>query len=770
LWRIGNFTNSLYATSVKFLSSPHLSFLPERAQSRAFVLALLPLGAIIAAACGGDGGTVLPDQPPPDPTGMTTTSSGSGMSFVDPDAATEDRIVPGSSSGVMTDGAVTLLDATTVVCGDGKLGGQEECDDGNAQSADGCSSMCKAEPNFRCATPGKACVSTVVCGDKQVTGPESCDDGNLTALDGCSATCAVESGWTCPFPGAACIPAKCGDGLTRGDEECDDNNGVSGDGCSSSCRLEEGFKCVGATCTKTVCGDGKIEGTEQCDDGNLRPFDGCDTTCKREPSCTVGQGCSAVCGDGLKFPGEACDDGNTRDGDGCSSTCAIEPGFTCAVQKEPLPAAIKVPIIYRDFKGADLGGNADFEAAWACGKITTNLVRNTLDAQGRPVGIATNRTTAGTPAVDFPVVNPPLTTTGSCTNQQYSSLGSPNFWFTDPPAAPGPSDARQVISTLTLKKQADGSYLFDSLFDNPDGTANPLSPKGGFYPLERLGWQDPSVPAAERESLTAHKTAVTAGANARNFSFTSQLRFWFTYEAGAAVPPRLDFSGDDDVWVFINGQLAVDIGGMHGRELGSVTLDAAKAAAFGLMNGNIYEISVFQAERHTDDSNYKLTLRGFVKQRSYCSPVCGDGIKTPNEVCDDGNKNDTMSPAGYGKCAKDCKTRGGYCGDAVVQTSGGEVCDDGVNLGLYNGCAPGCKRGPYCGDGIAQPQFGEFCDDGVNAGGYGKCAKGCKAGPRCGDGILQSNFGEACDDGNNIDGDGCNARCGRETASSSGIN
>ena len=133
----------------------------------------------------------------------------------------------------------------------------------------------------------------------------------------------------------------------------------------------------------------------------------------------------------------------------------------------------------------------------------------------------------------------------------------------------------------------------------------------------------------------------------------------------------------------MNGKLAVDLGGLHPPTAGSVTLDAAMAATFGLTKGGMYELDLFQAERHTNGSNYKLTLRGFEKAKTSCAPICGDGIKTKNEACDDG-----LNTGGYGKCAAGC-VLGPRCGDGTVQAAQGEQCDDG-NLVDGDGCSSKC--------------------------------------------------------------------------------
>jgi len=110
-------------------------------------------------------------------------------------------------------------------CGNSVKEGAEQCDDGNHNSNDGCSSTCKTE----------------YCGDgvTQTALGEECDYGvdNGKGL-GCSATCKTE---------------YCGDGVPqegRG-ELCDDGNTNSGDGCCSTCAVE--FDCTCRPWTTLNC-------------------------------------------------------------------------------------------------------------------------------------------------------------------------------------------------------------------------------------------------------------------------------------------------------------------------------------------------------------------------------------------------------------------------------------------------------------------------------------------------------------------------------------
>lgn len=89
--------------------------------------------------------------------------------------------------------------------------------------------------------------------------------------------------------------------------------------------------------------------------------------------------------------------------------------------------------------------------------------------------------------------------------------------------------------------------------------------------------------------------------NPHNFHFTTEIHTQFKYKGGEVFK----FTGDDDVFVFINKKLVIDLGGVHGEEDASVDLDAV-AASIGISTGKSYPLDMFGAERHTSASHFRI--------------------------------------------------------------------------------------------------------------------------------------------------------------------
>ncbi len=536
------------------------------------------------------------------------------------------------------------------------------------------------------------------CGDGELTKDEACDDGNTTADDGCQGNClAVDPGYSCNPPGQACHElVVCGDSIVGSSEQCDDGNKDAGDGCSAHCNFEIGYKCDGqpSVCSPTVCGDGKQEGAESCDDGNDKPYDGCSSFCQAEPHCTAA-GCTSDCGDGLVID-EECDDGNTKDGDGCSHECKKEAGFECSqdadCEKINGECVLRVPALFRDFNAASsANGHPDFQVSCGGEAITTGLVKPDLDAAGKPQLVADGASCITTAASfkqwytdsdkSHAIVGDIVLfkkTSGTGYVNRWGAMGEPWTAVTNEQWAANTYDECKATGCTPCTYNPnqgckgtvvdyDGTPFFFPLDKSPDALTDTRTEAkvGPDYGYASWPWEKTVVP----------------GAGTHNFHFTTEVKYWFQYQAASS--PTLDFTGDDDVWVFINGKLAVDIGGVHPPKSGSVTLDAATGKSFGLGDGKVYAISIFHAERKTEGSSFRLTLDGFNTARSDCTPICGDGIVSLGEQCDDG-----INDGGYGECDKGCVI-GAYCGDGVQQA--GEDCDDGNRLD-GDGCGSACRH------------------------------------------------------------------------------
>jgi fibro-slime domain-containing protein len=500
---------------------------------------------------------------------------------------------------------------------------------------------------------------TANCGDGVLDDDEVCDDGGLENGDGCYGNCrGIEVGYICPKAGQPCIQfAVCGDGITAFPEQCDDGSTASGDGCNENCKLELGFKCTTdgvSVCSPTTCGDDIVEGAEMCEPSQT---EGCTSQCQFAPDCSGDGACTSECGDGLVL-GEDCDDGNKLNGDGCDENCLVEPGYMCTAQEGDCErnangdCILRIPVTYRDFDAS----HSDFESGCAGDVATTGILNSTLSS-GKPSlsGAVSNMCTTG--FADWYV-------DGSNSTTFHSELvlyddGSGNFvnrygangeqWYTKL----GWNGATNCAVAPHC-----GPYDGSPFFFPVDGIPNA---RGDMFSTAQVSTMEYGM-----DGTTRNEVDLTGSATMHNFSFTSEVAYWFAYDDDTNA--TLSFAGDDDVWVYVNGQLALDLGGLHPALAGTVSVNSGTAGGYGMTAGNVYEIKVFHAERHTTGSTFKLTLSGFNTRRSDCTATCGDGIVGFGEQCDDG-END----GGYNECGANCRI-GSYCGDGIKDE--GETCDD----------------------------------------------------------------------------------------------
>jgi fibro-slime domain-containing protein len=331
----------------------------------------------------------------------------------------------------------------------------------------------------------------------------------------------------------------------------------------------------------SLCGNGQIDSGETCDDGNRRSGDECSFECLLEARSDGGPPDAQVDGS---------HDGGTPNTDAASLDLVTNSDADARPADEPLPVPTdfvdaapggyklgnpvsgsattpsglqpgplgcqEIAGIVRDFKGfTETGGHPDFEHY--VGQGTPGLVAAMLGADRKPVYASTCE-----------LASVPLgTTTPACPyGPQTTSKADFDEWYRDTPGVNLP-------------------YVLDFWF-GPGSSGGWSLHSGLFFPFDGSGFG---------------LSGLGEDGNMHDLGFTTELHVTFQYRGGE----QFTFTGDDDAWVFVNGKLAIDLGGLHQSLVGTVDLDQM-AATFGLTRGNTYPLDLFHAERHSTGSHFNI--------------------------------------------------------------------------------------------------------------------------------------------------------------------
>ena len=661
-------------------------------------------------------------------------------------------------------------------CGNGFPEGVEECDDGNTQDEDGCSSQCLIEE----------------CGDgvEQSGFGEECDDGNLEDEDGCSSSCLIEF---------------CGDGTvqTALGEECEDAGQCGfGESCDIVCSCQV---------STNVCGNGEIEFGEQCDDGDTLGSDGCSADCEVEqPQSRAQQRCIVelnknlekvakaqgkdICAcikDGTrdKLIGQTIEECMTSDAKGhvaqakartlakASSKCTEIPDFAFTDPNTVNRVAVDKDLdLAHDIFGPDLDAviqlAADDAGTARCQTEVAKAAKKCQDAKLKEfrkckkkglkevdsVQIVTRTQLAagcmmqaGDPTTGQPDPGSKIERTCSSRLQQKidkSCAGAADLSQAFPGCGVSGSSAltscldRLVECRVCLAlNEADDLARDCDFFDDglENDTCAGLGPECGNSVLE-IGemCDDGNTDSCDGCSDTCRtETGLICGDGTLNTA------------CGEACD-----DGDTNSCDGCSSLCEIETGLICGD---------------GVLNLTCGEECELDGDCGVGEACSILCTCEFVGV-----PVCGDSLLQSGEVCDDGNTDDgdccsslcqiepepTVCRPSVGVCdvPENCTGSSPDCpADGFV--ANGSACDDGDTCTADTECQSGnCQGGSTsCGNGIIDAGCGEECDDSNTTSGDG-CSALCFT-EFCGDGIVNDAPNEQCDDSNTNSGDGCDASC-----------
>jgi fibro-slime domain-containing protein len=260
----------------------------------------------------------------------------------------------------------------------------------------------------------------------------------------------------------------------------------------------------------------------------------------------------------------------------------------------PPPSKMHLPVIYYDYPSSGTYPEFDMPAGLTLG-VFKGMVQSTLTDS-----TTTDAAFFGRGHIPKPVRGTSGPNFGCGVNEwfRYWPAFAPNFKdyrYRNPfTGAVDPDDC--TLKGAGARTYANARY-YDSLSFDLDVSEGPYT-----YVFSRMG--NMATPDAqtswrgEAEFFPLDWLPRDPAWSSHNFSFCMEMHTTFLHQSGL----KFEFTGDDDVWAFVNNRMVIDLGGIHPSTNAILNLDDLP----WLNYGNSYAFDFFQCERHTNSSTSRI--------------------------------------------------------------------------------------------------------------------------------------------------------------------